>query len=65
MFIRVRVVSITGLSGAGYSSGGKFRFRAECTKKFIIFDELVAQTRIVKKSGKKNSVKLIEHIKLR
>jgi len=49
----VRVVSITGLSGAGYSSGGKFRFRAECTKKFIIFDELVAQTRIVKKKWKK------------
>ena len=38
----------TALSGAGYSSGLEIRFKAECTKRFILFDELIAQTRIVK-----------------
>ena len=48
--IRVRMSSSPRTAGAGYSSGGKFRFPAEYTNKFIIFDELVAETGVVKKS---------------
>ena len=46
----MRVGSSPRTAGAGYSSGGKFRFPAEYTNKFIIFDELVAETGVVKKS---------------
>ena len=54
----MRVGSSPRTAGADYSSGGKFRFPAEYTNKFLIFDELVAQTRVVKKKFLKKSTQV-------